>query len=183
MDAWMIACIVGVSLLVGSVVAWVVIRQERSESLRRRSGAEYGRASRTSGGRGLSETRPPSAGKRTQRFDIQPLLARFHNRFADRWPSAGASFLDNLHGEPLPAGTLGQDTMQTRGYPASETDQRTADIPVDYRRSVDNDGETREAALAIQRGLEQTDALRPARNPYRSRFEELLETNTQLKER
>jgi hypothetical protein len=176
MGTWMIVLIAGVSLLVGAAVVWVVMGKKRSAGLKRRFGTEYDLAVKTSGSRRRAEADLASRTKRVERLDIHPLSAGDHDRFADRWRSAQASFVDNPAGAVSDAEKLVEEVMRARGYPVGDFDQRAADISVDHPRFVENYREARALALASQRGSAKTEDLRRATVHYRALFEDLLET-------
>ena len=176
METWMIVLIVGVSLLIAFAVTWIVIGKKRSAGLRRRFGTEYDHAMKTSGSRRRAEADLASRTKRVAQFDIHPLSAGDHDRFADRWRSTQAAFVDNPAGAVSDAGKLVEEVMRARGYPTGDFDQRAADISVDHPRFVENYREARDLALASQRGAARTEDLRRATVYYRALFEDLLET-------
>lgn len=176
METWMVVVIGGVALVLASAVTWVVMRHRRSEGLRRRFGAEYERAVIASGSRGRAEADLASRTERVARLDIQPLSAGDHDRFAERWRSTQASFVDSPAGAVSAAETLVEEVMRARGYPVGDFDQRAADISVDHPRFVANYREARELSLASQRGSAKTEDLRQATVHYRALFDDLLET-------
>ena len=176
METWMIVLIVGALLLLGSGIAWAVVGKKRSAGLRRRFGTEYDHAMKTSGSRRRAEAELASRTKRVEQLDIHPLSAGDHDRFADRWRSTQASFVDNPAGAVSDAGKLVEEVMRARGYPTGDFDQRAADISVDHPRFVENYREARDLALASQRGSAKTEDLRKATVHYRALFEDLLDT-------
>ena len=176
METWMIVLIAGVLLLLGAGIAWVVVGKKRSAGLRRRVGTEYDHAVKASGSRRRAEADLASRTKRVERLDIHPLSAGDHDRFADRWRSAQASFVDNPAGAVSDAEKLVEEVMRARGYPIGDFDQRAADISVDHPRFVENYREARDLALASQRGSAKTEDLRRATVHYRALFEDLLDT-------
>jgi hypothetical protein len=172
----MIVAIAGALLLMASAVAWVVVRNKRSEGLKHRFGAEYERAVKATGSRSRAEADLASRTKRVERLDIHPLSAGDHERFAERWRSTQASFVDSPAGAVSAAETLVEEVMRARGYPVGDFDQRAADMSVDHPRFVANYREARELALASQRGSAKTEDLRQATVHYRALFEDLLDT-------
>jgi hypothetical protein len=176
MEAWMIVVIVGFALGIAAAIAWLVTAKKRSEGLRRRFGKEYDLALKTSGSRSHAEADLSARAKRVDKLDIHPLSAGDHDRFADRWRSAQASFVDDPSGAVSKAETLVEEVMQARGYPVGDFDQRAADISVDHPRFVENYREARDLALASQRGVAKTEDLRRATVHYRALFEDLLQT-------
>lgn len=176
METWMIIVIVGVAFVIALAVAWVAIGKKRSEDLRRRFGTEYDLAVKTTGSRSRAEADLSSRARRVEKLDIHPLSAGDHDRFADRWRSTQASFVDNPSGAVSEAETLVEEVMRARGYPVGDFDQRAADISVGHPRFVENYREARELAVASQRGAAKTEDLRRATVHYRALFEDLLET-------
>jgi hypothetical protein len=176
MQPWIIVLIVGVALVIGFAVAWGVVRKRRSEDLRRRFGTEYDHALKASGSRGRAEADLTSRTKRVERLEIHPLSTGDHDRFAERWRSTQASFVDSPSGAVSAAETLVEEVMRARGYPVGDFDQQAADISVDHPRFVEHYREARELALANQRGAAKTEDLRQATVHYRALFEDLLET-------
>ena len=176
MAPWMIMVIVGIALVIAAAVAWVVIGKKRSEGLRHRFGTEYDLAVKTTGSKARAEVDLASRTKRIEGLEIHPLSTGDHDRFADRWRSTQASFVDNPSGAVAEAEMLVEEVMRARGYPVGDFDQRAADISVDHPRFVENYREARELALASQRGVARTEDLRRATVHYRALFEDLLET-------
>jgi hypothetical protein len=172
----MIVVVSVVVLLIAASVAWVVIGRKRSETLKRRFGAEYDLALKSAGSRSGAEAELASRTKRVERLDIHPLSAGDHDRFAERWRSTQASFVDNPAGAVSEAETLVEEVMRARGYPVGDFDQRAADMSVDHPRFVENYREARDLAAASQRGAAKTEDLRRATVHFRALFEDLLQT-------
>jgi hypothetical protein len=172
----MIIVIVGIALVIALAVAWIAIGKKRSGDLRRRFGTEYDLAVKTTGSRARAEADLSSRVRRVEKLDIHPLSAGDHERFADRWRSTQASFVDNPSVSVSEAETLVEEVMRARGYPVGDFDQRAADISVGHPRFVENYREARELAVASQRGAAKTEDLRRATVHYRALFEDLLET-------
>ena len=83
-------------------------------------------------------------------------------------------FVDDPKAAVRDADELVTRLMQTRGYPMSDFEQRTADISVDHPRVVDNYRAAHEIAIRHQSGQATTEDLRNAIIYYRSLFDELL---------
>jgi hypothetical protein len=176
MGTWMIVALAGVLLVTALAITWAVIGRNRSENLKRRFGTEYDLALKTAGSRSRAEAELASRTKRVERLDIRSLSAGDHDRFADRWRSTQASFVDDPAGAVSSAETLVEEVMQARGYPVGDFDQRAADMSVDHPRFVENYREARDLAVASQRGTAKTEDLRRATVHYRALFEDLLQT-------
>ncbi len=176
METWMIVLVVaGVLLLMAAALTWAVVRNRRSEGLKRQFGIEYERAVKASGNRDRGEADLASRTKRVERLDIHPLSAGDHERFAERWRSTQASFVESPAGAVSAAETLVEEVMRVRGYPVGDFDQRAADMSVDHPRFVASYREARELSLANQRGSAKTEDLRKATVHYRALFEDLLD--------
>jgi hypothetical protein len=176
METWMIVVIAGALLLFASAVAWFVVGKKRSDGLKRLYGAEYDLALTAAGSRNRAEADLASRTKRVDRLDIHPLSAGDTERFADRWRSTQASFVDSPGGAVSAAETLVEEVMRARGYPVGDFDQRAADMSVDHPRFVASYREARKLSLANQRGTARTEDLRQATVHYRALFEDLLDT-------
>ena len=176
METWMIVGLVVAVFVIGAAAIWLVIGKQRSDGLKSRFGTEYDRAVQASGSRRTAEADLTSRTERVSHLDIHPLSAGDHERFAERWRSTQASFVDSPTGAVSAAETLVEEVMRARGYPVGDFDQRAADISVDHPRFVESYREARALALANQNGSAKTEDLRRATVYYRALFEDLLST-------
>lgn len=176
MQPWIIGLVVLAALVIVAAVAWEVVRNRRSADLRRRFGTEYDHALKASGSRGRAEADLASRTKRVGSLDIHPLSPGDHDRFAERWRSTQASFVDSPTAAVTAAETLVEEVMRARGYPVGDFDQRAADISVDHPRFVEHYREARGLAVANQQGSAKTEDLRQATVHFRALFEDLLDT-------
>ncbi len=177
METWMIVVLVGVLFVIGAAVVWFVVGKKRTDGLKSRFGTEYDRAVKTSGSRRRGESELGSRTERVKALDIHPLSPGDHDRFAERWRSTQASFVDSPGGAVSAAENLVEEVMRARGYPVGDFDQRAADISVDHPRFVRHYREARDLALANQNGSANTEDLRRATVHYRALFEDLLDTS------
>ena len=175
METSMIVAIVAVVILAALVVAWVVVRNKRTQDLKRQFGNEYHRALEKTGSRSRAEAELVSRTKRIERLEIRPLSAGDHDRFAERWRSTQSAFVDRPASSVSDAEKLVVEAMRARGYPVGDFDQRAADLSVDHPRFVENYREAHQLALACERGEASTENLRQAMVHYRALFEDLLE--------
>jgi hypothetical protein len=171
----MIVTIVAIALVFALVVGRVVARNKRSENLKRRFGGEYYRAMKEKGSRSRAEAELVSRTKRVERLEIHPLSANDHDRFAERWRTVQAAFVDHPSSAVSDAEKLVEEVMRVRGYPVVDFDLRTADLSVDHPKFVSSYREARELAQATERGEASTENLRKAIVNYRALFEDLLE--------
>jgi hypothetical protein len=171
--------VVVVAIIAIALIAWAVMRQRRSEALKRRFGPEYDRTLREHGA-GKAEAVLLNREKRVEKFRIRQLAADERERFVSEWRIVQSRFVDDPNGAVNDADTLVGRLMEARGYPMSDFEQRAADISVDHPRVVDNYRAAHEIALRHRRGQASTEDLRNAIIYYRSLFEELLQpTSTQ----
>ena len=159
------------------VIAWVIARKRRTETLRRRFGPEYERTVREEGP-GKAETVLLQRKQRVEKFSIRALSASERERFISEWRSVQSRFVDDPKGAVTDADKLVIRLMQARGYPMSDFEQRAADISVDHPQVVDNYRAAHEIALRHSRGEATTEDLRNAMLYYRSLFDDLLQTRS-----
>jgi hypothetical protein len=166
--------VVVVAIVAVLAIAWIVLRKQRTEKLRRRFGPEYERTVREHGPRG--ETVLVEREKRVEKFPIRELAVDERERFVSEWRAVQSRFVDDPKGAVGQADELVSRLMQARGYPMSDFEQRAADISVDHPRVVDNYRAARVIALRHRKGEATTEDLRNAVIYYRSLFDELLQT-------
>lgn len=158
-----------------AVVAWVVIRQQRSQRLRQRFGPEYGRAVNELGGRTKAEAELRNREQRVARLNITPLAPADAARFTQAWDALQGRFIDNPRGVVAEADHLVRELMVKRGYPMGDFERRAADISVDHPDVVTTYRSAQAIAARDERGEADTEELRKAVVHYRTLFDELLE--------
>jgi hypothetical protein len=166
---------IAVALIAVLVIAWVVIRKQRTMRLRQHFGPEYDRAVRE-GGPQHAESVLLDREKRVREFQIHELPADERERFVTEWRIVQSRFVDDPHGAVAEADVLVNRLMQARGYPTSDFEQRAADISVSHPRVVDNYRAAHQIAVRHQQGEASTEDLRNAIIYYRSLFDDLLQT-------
>ena len=176
METPVLALVIAAAMILAAVFVWAVIRNRRSEDLKRRFGSEYDKALEDKGKRSAAEAELLERTKRVEALEIHPLSPSDRERFIDRWRSTQAAFVDNPVNAVTQASALVDEVMRARGYPVAEFERRAADISVDHARFVENYREAHAIALAAQRGTARTEDLRRATVHYRDLFEDLLET-------
>ena len=171
------ALIIAFGVVIAAVVAaWIILRNRRSANLRQHFGTEYDRTVEATGSRARAEADLLSRAERVKRLGIHPLAPGDRDRFAARWRTTQASFVDNPTNAVAEASALVEEIMRARGYPVADFERRAADISVDHPKFVENYREARAIALSAQRGTAKTEDLRRATIHYRDLFEDLLET-------
>jgi hypothetical protein len=158
-----------------AIVAWVVIRQQRSRRLRQRFGPEYGHAVNELGGRTKAEAELRKREERVARLDITPLAPADAARFTQAWNVLQGRFIDNPRGVVAEADHLVRELMVKRGYPMGDFERRAADISVYHPGVVTTYRSAQAIAARDERGEADTEELRKAVVHYRTLFDELLE--------
>jgi FtsZ-interacting cell division protein ZipA len=171
-----IAAIVIVGLL---LVAWSVNRRRRTALLQSRFGPEYERTVREVGPIRAEQALLDRA-KRVEKLHIRELTADERERFVTEWRVLQSRFVDAPHQAVTEADRLVDRLMAARGYPVADFEQRSADISVDHPRVVDNYRAAREIAVRHRRGEATTEDLRKAVLYYRSLFDDLLHTESEV---
>lgn len=166
------------------VVAFLIIRFQRSRGLQKHYGSEYNRIAEELGGKHKAEVELQHRQKRVAEMAIQPLSVADRSRYLTAWTQVQADFVDDPKGAASRADALLGDVMKARGYPVSDFDQRAADLSVDHPRVVENYRAGHDIALRHARGEASTEDLRQAMIHYKSLFEELVDDQTnELKRR
>jgi FtsZ-interacting cell division protein ZipA len=172
----LIAIVIALAVVIG--VALYVVRNRRTELLKRRFGSEYDHTLDAFGSRSTAEADLVDRTKRVKEHDIHPLSRSECDRFADRWRKTQASFVDNPVSAVAEADALVEEVMQARGYPVADFERRADDISVDHPRFVQNYRDAHAIAVSARRGTARTEDLRRATLYFRELFEDLLESVT-----
>ncbi len=166
--------VVVVAVIAVLIIAWAVVRKQRTAKLRGKFGPEYDRAVRE-----IGQTKAESVllerEKRVEKFPIRELSAEEREPFVTEWRIVQSRFVDDPQGAVADADVLVNRLMQARGYPMSDFEQRAADISVTHPRVVDNYRAAHMIAVRYQQGQATTEDLRTAIIYYRSLFDELLQ--------
>jgi hypothetical protein len=171
-----------VLIVIAALLVWLYVRNRRrtTAGLRQKFGSEYDRAVLAHGSERKAESKLEDREKRVEKLKIRDLDPTEHERFSIRWDSVQSHFVDSPKGAVTEADDLVSSVMKTRGYPVSEFDQRAADISVDHPRVVENYRSAHEIALRLGKDQASTEDLRTAMIHYRSLFEELVQTPTNV---
>jgi FtsZ-interacting cell division protein ZipA len=179
METWMwVVIAVAAVVVIAAVAFWLwdnQRRKSRSERLQNQFGDEYDRTVDRSG-RKSAEAELMDRQQRVEQMNIRPLSDAELRRFADRWHSTQADFVDEPGGAVAQADRLVGEVMQTRGYPVGDFEQRAADVSVDHPTVVQNYRAAHALAVRHQRAQASTEDLRQAMMHYRALFTDLLET-------
>lgn len=172
----MTLCIIGIFVVVVGfgIVLLALVPRRRSQRLRETFGAEYGRTLNQAGDRHKAEAELEAREERVEKFNIRPLSAGDHDRFANAWQTAQARFVDDPPGAISEADVLIGEVMRTRGYLVGDFETRAADLSVHHPNVVTNYRMAHQAALKNEQHEAGTDELRQAMIRYRALFDELL---------
>lgn len=171
----MILIIAAVVVVIACIVGLQIAARRRTQSLRVRFGdAEYSRTVKEAGNQRRAEAALEKRADRVEAFHIRPLFLADRMRFLESWRRVQSRFVDTPGGAVMEADQLLGDVMTTRGYPASDFEQRVADISVGHPHVVENYRAAHEIAVLQLQGKANTEALREAMIHYRTLFEELV---------
>src|SRR5262245_4995204 len=173
MDTRTLILVILILLVVGAVL-WFYFQKQKTRKLRLMFGSEYDRVLQETGGRRKAEALLIDRKKHVERLAIRPLVGMARTRFANRWHTCQATFVDDPRGAVRNADHLVREVMEMRGYPVGDFDERVADISVDHPEVVENFRAAHEIAIREQRGEASTEDLRRAFVYYKTLFEELL---------
>jgi hypothetical protein len=172
---------VTVLLLIALVIAvgvafWLYSQKRKTENLREQFGPEYERAVDEHGDRREAEHRLEERKERVEKLQIRPLESAERDRFAERWRTTQAEFVDEPRAAVKHADDLIGEVMEARGYPVGDFERRAEDVSVEHPRVVEHYRTAHDIAVRSDRGDADTEALREAMVHYRALFEDLLET-------
>jgi hypothetical protein len=171
-----IVFIVGATIVVIGLLAYIAMSMRRTQMLRARFGPEYDHLARTLGDRTRVEKELDQRQRRVSRLHIRPLEENQLGRYRDSWRSVQTQFVDDPKRAVAEADRLVQDVMNARGYPVGEFEQNAADISVDHPNVVMHYRAAHDVAGRSAAGQASTEDLRQALIHYRALFDDLLET-------
>jgi len=177
MTTTQLVIVIAAVIVVVAILAWAVLRQERSKKLRSKFGPEYEDAVRKYGSSPKAEDALLARQKRVENLSIRSLSPEERDRFADRWHKVQSQFVDDPAGSIEQADRLVCEVMEARLYPMSDFESRAEDLSVDHPQVVRNYRAAHAIALRRNRGEASTEDLRQAVVYYRDLFDELLEAH------
>lgn len=172
-----IVFIVGATIVVVGLLAYIALSMRRTHALRARYGPEYEHLARTIGDKARVEKELDARERRVSRLHIRLLEERELGPYRDSWRSVQTQFVDDPRRAVAEADRLVQDVMNARGYPVGDFDQNAADISVDHPSVVMHYRAAHEVASRSAAGQASTEDLRQALIHYRALFDDLLETS------
>ena len=177
MDRWIWIVIAAVVVIVVLAIVWNAARAKRTRALQDTFGREYDRTVDQTGDRRSAERELLDRQKQHDELDIRPLSPESRDRYARRWQSTQARFVDDPKGAVAEADTLVQEVMQERGYPTKDFERRVADISIDHPDVVEKYRNAHGIAQATERGEASTEDMRHSVRHYRALFAQLLEVD------
>jgi FtsZ-interacting cell division protein ZipA len=178
MDTRVLIPVILVVIAVIVVAAIIISRRRKSEHLKQQFGPEYDRTLKMHGDPNKAEAVLLEREKRVGKFSLRPLNPADHERYAAEWANVQRRFVDDPSTAVTQADKLVTNVMAARGYPMGDSEQRAADISVNYPNLVENYRSARDLTLRHAKGETSTEDLRRAMVYFRSLFDELLETAT-----
>jgi hypothetical protein len=166
--------VIAVALVFLLAIAWVLVRKQRTLNLRKRFGPEYDVAVRESGSQ-RAESALLEREKRVGGFSMRELSPQEYEGFQTEWRAIQSHFVDDPGSAVSEADLLVDRLVQARGYPASDFEQRAADISVQHPQLVANYRAAYQIAEQHRQGQAGTEELRNALIYYRSLFDVLLQ--------
>ena len=177
MDTWIWIVIAAVVVIVVLAIVWNAARAKRTRALQDTFGREYDRTVDQTGDRRSAERELLDRQKQHDELDVRPLSPESRDRYARRWQSTQARFVDDPKGAVAEADTLVQEVMQERGYPTKDFERRVADISIDHPDVVEKYRNAHGIAQATERGEASTEDMRHSVRHYRALFAQLLEVD------
>jgi hypothetical protein len=174
MPLWGWILIALVAVLVVSVAAGMLLMQRRTARLKERFGPEYDRTVRDSSSRRAAESELAGRESRRRQLEIRPLSPQARDRYAARWQSLQAEFVDAPTQAVAEADMLVIQVMRDRGYPMDDFDQRAADVSVDHPEIVESYREAHRISELSANDDASTEDERQALRRYRQLFDALL---------
>jgi hypothetical protein len=172
---WLIIAVVVIVVIAAIVWAW---RYNRSKQLRSQFGPEYNRQVERTGSRMQAESELSARRDRVNQLEIRPLDPAVRSRYADRWKSVQARFVDQPAEALTEADELVVQVMTDRGYPVADFERRAADVSVDHASVVENYRNAHDISMSAGSGNASTEEMRQGMVDYRALFSDLLGDGT-----
>jgi hypothetical protein len=177
---YLIVVVVLVLVVVGLILGPIFSRRKRSQNLHEKFGDEYDHTLETLGNDKEAQKELKERVKHVEALNIRSLSLDERKRYLADWAVVQSKFVDEPGQAIGDADRLIMEVMQLRAYPVSDFDQRAADISVNYPELVSNYRAARAVALKNEQDQADTEELRQAMIYYRSLFNELLETDSDV---
>jgi hypothetical protein len=171
---WVIPLAIGALVIISLVIAWIYLRNRRTERLKNRFGSEYQHTVREFGSRQKAETDLDRRERHLQELKIRPLTEAERQRFREEWEHVQARFVDDPKLAVMEADRLITEVLRLRGYPVDDFDERVDDVSAAYPNVVSNYREACAIVSRTDRGDVSTEDYRRAIVLYRNLADELF---------
>ena len=182
MDITTILIVIVVLIIFGIIFGLIFSRRNRTERLQNQFGTEYDQTVGTLGDDKKAQDELENRQKHVDSLDIRPLSEEERERYLAEWASVQSKFVDEPGQAIVDADHMIMEVMELRNYPVSDFDQRAADISVKYPEVVSNYRAARAITIKNVDKTAETEELRTAMIHYRSLFDELLKSETTIKD-
>jgi hypothetical protein len=163
-----------VIVLIIALIIMMLRKRRDTADLKNRFGPEFSRTLQDVGDERKAAAVLHEREKRVSQFDIRPVSHADRERFSTAWTKVQAQFVDDPAGAVSRADVLLGEIMETRGYPVTDFNQRSADLSVDHPAVVQNYRAAHDIATNHARGAAGTEDLRQAMIHYRTLFDDLV---------
>ena len=168
--AWVLIAVLVVAVVAYAV--WAGMNRRKSTNLKQRYGPEYERAVDRHGDRKEAERDLADRAARRDQLELRPLPAEDRRRYAARWESVQAAFVDHPHAATAEADALITDVLEQRGYPVDRFDDAADLVSADHPDVVEHYRASH--AVARQGSSADTESLRQAFVHFRALFDRQL---------
>ena len=177
--AWILIAVLVLAVLAYAVYAGM--NRRKSTDLKQHYGPEYDRTVDRHGDRKQAERDLAERAERRKELDIRPLPAEDRRRYAARWESVQAAFVDHPHAATAEADALITDVLKQRGYPVDRFDDAADLVSTDHPDVVEHYRASH--AVARQGHAADTESLRQAFVHFRALFDRQLGDGTPTESR
>jgi hypothetical protein len=174
MSTWVWIVIVVAIVVVLALVAWSLVRRNRSAALQQGFGPEYDRTVERTGSRSDAEAELLERKRQHDQLQLRPLTPESQEAFRSEWRQTQAEFVDDPAAAIVDADRLIQRVMRERGYPVDDFEQRASLVSVDHPMVVERYRRAHAIATADGTGTSHTEEYRQAMQDYRALFDELV---------
>ena len=181
MDTTTIVVIVIAALIILTIGGWMGVlfaRYLRSKKLHRQFGPEYDRMVDKFGDKQEAEETLADRLKHVKSLDLQPLAPEQKERFANEWRQTQALFVDQPYKAVRQANQLVTEVMAAKGYPVDDSEQRIADLSVNYPELIANYRQVNEIVTKNKQDGLSTEEMRQVMIHCRAVFKEVLGSKT-----
>jgi hypothetical protein len=158
------------------ILGLVLARRQRTERYQNKFGTDYDHTVKSMGNEKKAQTEMDERQKHVDTLNIRPLSISDLALYPAKWTAIQAKFIDQPGLATVEADDLIREVMRMRNYPVSTSEQRAADISINYPALVSNYRLAQAIALKNDHYQVDTEELRQALGYYRSLFDELLKT-------